>query len=181
MLGDSGFQVRACSSFGEALGCLRRDHYRLAIVDLSLSRTSNAGLGGRGRPETPGGLPAAGGDQGGRNAGDRPFGVDRPGLDRAGIQPAACFAFLEKQAFNRRVFFQTVQEALDREGGSPELDLLTEREREVMDLLAKGLTNKEIADSLVITTNTVKRHLKSIFVKLDIHTRSAAVAKVKGE
>ena len=38
-------------------------------------------------------------------------------------------------------------------------------------------TNKEIAEALVITTNTVKRHLKAIFTKLDVHTRSAAAAK----
>jgi DNA-binding NarL/FixJ family response regulator len=57
---------------------------------------------------------------------------------------------------------------------------LTEREREVLDLLAQGLTNKEIAERLVITTNTVKRHLKAIFEKLNVHTRSAATAKVAG-
>jgi RNA polymerase sigma factor (sigma-70 family) len=54
---------------------------------------------------------------------------------------------------------------------------LTEREREVFDLLARGMTNKEIAEALVITTNTVKRHLKAIFEKLKVHTRSAAAAK----
>ena len=58
-----------------------------------------------------------------------------------------------------------------------ELNALTDREREVLDLLAQGLTNKEIAEKLIITTNTVKRHLKAIFEKLDVHTRSAATAK----
>ena len=46
----------------------------------------------------------------------------------------------------------------------------------MLNLLAQGLTNKEIAEKLVITTNTVKRHLKAIFEKLDVHTRAAAVA-----
>jgi NarL family two-component system response regulator LiaR len=55
--------------------------------------------------------------------------------------------------------------------------VLTDREREVFDLLAQGKTNKEIAEVLFITTNTVKRHLKSVFEKLDVHTRSAAAAK----
>jgi DNA-binding NarL/FixJ family response regulator len=43
------------------------------------------------------------------------------------------------------------------------------------------MTNKEIAEKLVITTNTVKRHLKSVFEKLDVHTRSAAAAKAVGK
>ncbi|NMB87476.1 MAG: helix-turn-helix transcriptional regulator [Chloroflexi bacterium] len=58
-----------------------------------------------------------------------------------------------------------------------ELDILTDREREVLELLAQGMTNKEIAEMLFISTNTVKRHIKAIFEKLDIHTRSAAAAK----
>jgi RNA polymerase sigma factor (sigma-70 family) len=61
-----------------------------------------------------------------------------------------------------------------------ELNALTDREREVLVLLAQGLANKEIAEKLVITTNTVKRHLKAIFEKLDVHTRSAATAKATG-
>ena len=63
---------------------------------------------------------------------------------------------------------------------SPELERLTDREREVLVLLASGKTNKEIAEILFITTNTVKRHLKAVFAKLDIHTRSAAAAKAIG-
>jgi NarL family two-component system response regulator LiaR len=59
--------------------------------------------------------------------------------------------------------------------------VLTDREREVFDLLAQGKTNKEIAEVLFITTNTVKRHLKSVFEKLDVHTRSAAAAKAIGK
>jgi predicted transcriptional regulator len=48
---------------------------------------------------------------------------------------------------------------------------------EVLDLLRQGLTNQEIADKLYITTNTVKRHLKAVFEKLGLHTRTAATAK----
>jgi RNA polymerase sigma factor (sigma-70 family) len=72
---------------------------------------------------------------------------------------------------------QTVKQALSARESNHELDLLTGREREVLKLLAQGLTNKEIAESLTITTNTVKRHLKAIFEKLQVHTRSAAAAK----
>jgi|GEM_PF-6093710 len=54
---------------------------------------------------------------------------------------------------------------------------LTQRELDVMRLLAEGLTNKLIAQKLFVTPNTIKRHLKSIFRKLKVNTRSGAVAK----
>ena len=61
------------------------------------------------------------------------------------------------------------------------LSTLTAREREVLDLLAQGMTNKEIALQLVITAHTVKRHLKAIFEKMDVHTRAAATARAMEE
>jgi DNA-binding NarL/FixJ family response regulator len=51
---------------------------------------------------------------------------------------------------------------------------LTEREIEVLRLVAEGLTNKEIAERLVLSHRTVQAHLYSIFSKLDVTTRSAA-------
>ena len=47
-----------------------------------------------------------------------------------------------------------------------------------MTLPVRGLTNKRIAREMVISENTVKRYLKSIFAKLDVDSRAAAVAKV---
>lgn len=52
---------------------------------------------------------------------------------------------------------------------------LTAREREVLDLLARGLSNQEIAESLIIEVGTVKNHVHSIFRKLDIRERQHAV------
>ena len=63
---------------------------------------------------------------------------------------------------------------------SPAVEAFSRRELEILDLLAQGMTNKKIAETLFISTNTVKRHLKAIFGKLDIHTRSAAAAKALG-
>jgi len=51
---------------------------------------------------------------------------------------------------------------------------LSEREKEVLTLVAKGLANKEIADSLFITENTVKVHLGRILKKLNVHSRQKA-------
>jgi DNA-binding NarL/FixJ family response regulator len=55
---------------------------------------------------------------------------------------------------------------------------LTRREREVLDLVAKGLTNQEIADRLSITEGTVKNHVHNILGKLDVRSRHDAAARV---
>jgi len=51
---------------------------------------------------------------------------------------------------------------------------LTEREREVLYLVTTGLTNSQIAKELSISTLTVNAHLRSIFHKLEVTSRSAA-------
>jgi len=54
---------------------------------------------------------------------------------------------------------------------------LTSRELEVLDLLAQGMRNKEIGAALVISEETVRAHIRSIFVKLNVHDRTAAMAE----
>jgi DNA-binding NarL/FixJ family response regulator len=60
-----------------------------------------------------------------------------------------------------------------REAGR--LELLTEREHEVLRLMARGATNAEIAASLYVAEATVKSHVGSIFGKLDVRDRAAAI------
>lgn len=61
---------------------------------------------------------------------------------------------------------------------SPELAALTPREKEILDLLAKGYLYKEIAAELFISIETVKRHIHNIYEKLHVQTRTEALNKV---
>jgi DNA-binding NarL/FixJ family response regulator len=58
----------------------------------------------------------------------------------------------------------------------PPLEPLTPREEEVLDLLAQGLQNKEIAQKLILSERTVKFHVSAILGKLDAGNRTEAVA-----
>ncbi|HCS38903.1 MAG TPA: hypothetical protein DIW44_04880 [Anaerolineaceae bacterium] len=178
LLTDAGLEIRVCSSYGDALGALRRETFSLAVVDLSLTAEvvwddsadsdSLEGYSLLANTHTSG-IPTI--------VVSGVVGVDE--IQRA-YNEHSVFAYLEKQAFDRNNFRRLVREAIAAGSTISELDQLTQREREVFDLLAKGMTNKEIADALVITNNTVKRHLKAVFEKLDVHTRAAALSKAKG-
>ena len=62
-----------------------------------------------------------------------------------------------------------------REDVSRKWESLSERERELLQLLTEGQDNKEIAASLGISINTVEKHLKSIYKKLDVNSRTEAL------
>jgi DNA-binding NarL/FixJ family response regulator len=65
-----------------------------------------------------------------------------------------------------------------REKNSPTL-LLSPRENEIVELLAKGLLYKEIADHLNIVTGTVRQHIHKIYEKLHVQNRTEAINKVQ--
>ncbi len=172
LLADAGLAPRLCSGYGEALGRLRRSRYDVAIVDLA--------LGGAGEASSPGR------DLGGyhllattRAAGIPTIvvtGAATPDEIKRAYDAHDVHACLEKQTFSRRAFLELLREAVASRPPSP-LDALTSRERDVLALLAQGRSNREIAEALVIAPNTVKRHLKSVFAKLGVHTRAAAAAR----
>jgi LuxR family maltose regulon positive regulatory protein len=59
------------------------------------------------------------------------------------------------------------------------IEPLSEREIEILQLIAVGLTNRDIAERLFLSLNTVKVHTRNIFLKLSVNNRTAAVARAK--
>jgi DNA-binding CsgD family transcriptional regulator len=59
------------------------------------------------------------------------------------------------------------------------LPQLTAREREILDLVAEGRTNAEIAKRLWVSRGTVRKHLDNVYAKLGVHTRTAASARIR--
>ena len=69
----------------------------------------------------------------------------------------------------------------DTDKKTPFLDLLSNREKEILQLLAKGLLYKEIAEQLNITTGTVRIHIHKIYEKLHVQNRTEAINKAFGK
>ncbi len=171
LLSDAGFHVHTSTSYIEALGRLNREKYHLAVVDLSLASSlePHRNLDGYRLLTST------------RQANIPTIVVsgyaDPERMARA-YKEYNVFTCLEKQHFDRATFLQTLADARQSTQTHQDFDSLTAREREVLELLARGLTNKDLAATLHVTNNTIKRHLKAIFKKLDVQTRAAAVAKV---
>jgi ATP/maltotriose-dependent transcriptional regulator MalT len=59
------------------------------------------------------------------------------------------------------------------------VEAITDREQEVLSLIATGLSNQEIADELIISVNTAKRHAHNIYGKLGVKRRMQAIAQAR--
>ena len=59
------------------------------------------------------------------------------------------------------------------------IEPLSERELEILQLIAEGLKNREISDRLYLSQNTVKAHNRNIFSKLGVNSRTQAVARAR--
>ncbi len=85
----------------------------------------------------------------------------------------------------RNYLFQLEKLKKGSNSGSPVNDLaknygLTHRETEIMQLMATGIGNEEIAGKLFVSKNTIKFHIKNIFIKLDVRNRVQALQKMAG-
>lgn len=75
----------------------------------------------------------------------------------------------------RRVIDRMAQQPTPNFAGQAKLDGLTPREREVLELVARGMSNREIAAALVVQESTIRSHVKSILMKLGLRDRIQAV------
>lgn len=174
ILADMGLAVDVADDFAAASDQIRATGHRLAVVDLSLRSDDEANQEGLAV------LAAL------READPACTALLLTGFATVEIAVAALKEFgawtcLRKEAFRRAEFRDVVRQILSRPVPGDPLAALTPREREVMTLLVQGLPNKGIAHRMVISENTVKRYMKSIFEKLDVDSRAAAVAKVLGK
>jgi DNA-binding NarL/FixJ family response regulator len=71
------------------------------------------------------------------------------------------------------------QQALRRGGAGSVFPALSEREEEVLDLVARGLDNRSIASRLVVNEKTVRNHVSNVFTKLGVASRAEAVARAR--
>lgn len=56
---------------------------------------------------------------------------------------------------------------------------ITKREYEVLELIGKGMSNQQIAGALFVSENTIKKHISSLFLKLDVQRRTEAIRKAR--
>jgi two-component system, NarL family, response regulator LiaR len=94
---------------------------------------------------------------------------------------AVLFAGLGMWAGQRLTRRKVVIATPDFKLNEPELQRLgiSKREYEVLELMAQGLSNQEIADKLFVSLNTVKTHSSNLFMKLDARRRTQAVRRAK--
>jgi DNA-binding NarL/FixJ family response regulator len=174
LLTEPDYKLHPAASYAEARGELQRSTFDLAIIDLNLA-SSEA------RQENRDGYRLLVAARQRKMPTIVVSGMDDPeAVDRA-YDEHGVYAFIEKSLFDRKAFVRIVAEAvrggaLLPAGNSAPLAELTERERDVLGLMAQGYTNKQIGEALNITANTVKKHVDHILQKLRVGNRAGAVA-----
>jgi DNA-binding NarL/FixJ family response regulator len=99
----------------------------------------------------------------------------RPEALIAAVHTIAAGDSLLSPSVTRRVIDRMAQQPTPDLADRARLHELTPREREVLELIARGLSNREIADALVVEESTVRTHVKRVLMKLDLRDRVQAV------
>jgi DNA-binding NarL/FixJ family response regulator len=171
MLGDQPWVERclAARDGEEALAHARRHRPHVALVDLFVGEESGAEICERLRAQTPATrvLLISGAGRISPNAARAAGAAGFVSKDR----PAGEIA----RAVHEVGMGGTVFPPHD-DGPRP---LLTERERDVMDLVAAGATNREIAAALFLSPHTVKEHTSALYRKLEVRNRAEAVTRAQ--
>lgn len=164
LLRDAGHIVRALPSSAEAVQAVDSEPPALAILDVCLPGLSGYELCRRLRDRFGNAVPIL------FMSGERTDAIDRVAGLRLGGDDYLVKPFAPDELLAR------VESLLRRrEPRSVEGPLLTAREREVLQLLAQGLQNREIARRLVISPKTVSTHIAHIYEKLGARSRVEAL------
>ncbi len=159
----------AARTGAEALSLTRALHPHVALVDLFLAGESGAELCAAIRAESPG---------------TRVLLVSGAGrMAPAAARAAGASGFISKDLDAREVVAAVRVIGSGMTMFEPKAEqpapLLSEREREVLDLIAVGSTNREIAEKLYLSPHTVKEHTSALYRKLGARNRAEAVQRAQ--
>jgi two-component system response regulator DesR len=153
----------------EAIGHTRRFEPHVALVDLFVGDESGAEICEQLRNETPA---------------PKVLLISGAGrISKSAARAAGASGFVSKDWSSTEIVRAVRMVGLGktvfpRQTDRPTFEL-TEREREVLDLMASGATNREIAGTLYLSPNTVKEHTSGLFRKLDVRNRTEAVQRAQ--
>jgi two-component system response regulator DesR len=156
-------------SMEEAIGLTRRFDPKVALVDLFVGDESGPEICEQLRQEAPA---------------PRVLLISGAGrISKSAAQAAGASGFVSKDWSSDEIVRAVRMVALGKTVFPAQSDqpafVLTDREREVLELMASGATNREIAGSLYLSPNTVKEHTSGLFRKLDVRNRTEAVQRAQ--
>ena len=78
-----------------------------------------------------------------------------------------------------RVTTPRLADRIDQETVQPLVESLSERELEVLQRIAAGMSNQEIAQEFVVSVGTIKTHINNLYGKLSVHSRTQAIVRAR--